>query len=106
MTPQEAMQKYEEAKLDMRKLESVIKELQPIILSHIPEDVNVTTDRGYFYVQKKASWKYSDAVKKAEEEIDKMKEEEVARGDARAEYKNILYYREGAPKEYGAEGRG
>jgi len=90
---------YEEAKLEIRRLEVICKELQPTILSIVPEGKNVLGEKGYFYIQKRPKWKYTAMVTKAEEDLEKMMEDEKARGEAVVSYTPTLYYKEGSPEK-------
>ena len=89
--------RYEEAKLKIKEYEAVVDELKPEVLKLIPDDANVQTERGHFFIQKKARWKYTEATLAKEAEVKQLKKDEEAKGDATAEYSSILVYKEGQP---------
>jgi hypothetical protein len=90
----EAFKEYEVLKLESKKIEDRIKELQPTILSAVPEDAEVKGEYGVFTVQKRAKWKHTDTVDNLEQELKVLKADEIARGDATATYTPTLYWRE------------
>ena len=93
MTIQEKLQKYESLKLQIKEAEEVIKELQPDIIDAIPEDKEVAGEFGYFVVQDRPKWEFSEAVKEAELVVKKLKKEEKAKGVATATPRPTLYYK-------------
>lgn len=100
MDAKEAMREYEEHMLEIRRLEKRCEELKPIILPVIPEDENVVSEKGYFYIQKRATWKFPANVELLEKDLKKAKADAKAKGDASAEYQSVLYFKEGEPKDY------
>lgn len=92
------LQRYEELKSKVKECEDEIKKLQPIIMSIVPEDKELLTDKGFFYLQKRSTWKFSEAVEAEEEKLEQMKLDEKGKGIAKAEIKNTLYYKTGRPE--------
>jgi len=93
----EALLRYEEAKLKIKEYEAVVEELKPTILQLVPDDTNVQTEKGYFFLQRKAKWKYTPQTEAIEKDLKERKKDEEAKGDATAEYSRILVYKEGQP---------
>ena len=89
--------RYEEAKLKIKECEAVIDELKPHILVCLPEDTNLQTEKGYFFIMKKAKWTYTAETQAREADLKKVKKDEEAKGDATAEYASVLFYKEGVP---------
>ena len=82
----------------IKEAEEELKKLQPLILPLVPEDKELLTPTGYFYIQKRSSYKYSDALEAEEEKLEKMKTEEKAKGIAEVSFKSTLYYKTGRPE--------
>lgn len=93
----ELLLRYEEAKLKIKEMEAIVEELKPQLLTLIPDDTNVQTEKGYFFLQRKAKWTYTPQTQAIEEDLKKRKKDEEAKGDATAEYSRILFYKEGEP---------
>ena len=91
--PAELLKEYEQWKGVAREAEAKIKELAPQILPLIPEDKEVEGDAGFFYIQKRPKWSYSEGVKTEEESLKKRKAQEEADGTAKVSYTPILYYK-------------
>lgn len=100
LTPEQQsnFNRYEELKGIIKEAEAEIKKLQPSILPIVPEDKEMLTDNGYFYIQKRPKWTFSEQLTLAEEALKESKEDEIAKGIATAEYTNTLYYKTGRPK--------
>lgn len=75
-----------------------MKKLQPSILPLVPEDKELLTEKGYFYIQKRPTWTYTHATELAAEALKETQKEEIAKGLATAEYKPTLYYKSGRPE--------
>ena len=98
--PKDAALEYEQLKIKSREIEERLKILQPIVLSIVPEGKNVMASEGYFYTQVRNKWKFSQTVEKAEEDVEKLKDQEKADGTAEAIPSLTLYYKTGEPKEF------
>ncbi len=100
MTPAQIadLQRYEQLKGVVKEAEAELKKLQPLIITFVPEDKELLTDKGYFYIQKRSTWKYSESVEAEEEKLEQMKTDEKAKGIAEASYTNTLYYKSGRPE--------
>lgn len=92
-TQNAAFREYEELKVTVRKAEKRMKELQPSIIPLVPEGTEIQGAEGYFYVQPKARWQYSESLRKDEDALKKRKEKEQAQGVAKATFSPVLYYR-------------
>lgn len=92
-------EEYEERKTRMRVDDERIKELVPILLPFVPEDKELQGEKGYFYIQKRPVWTYSEDVKKLEAAVKKAQGEEKAKGVATVDYVPTLYYKSGRPDE-------
>lgn len=93
----QAFQEYEELKAKAKEIDTRLEELKPFILPLVPEDKELQGKDGYFYIQKKAKWKYSSDIVSREKDLKKDKEREEANGTAEPTYTPILYYRSGTP---------
>lgn len=100
MNPQQEsyFKRYEHLKGIVKEAEAELKKLQPFILPLVPEDKEFVTEKGYFYIQKRATWKFSDEVEAEEEKLEQMKAGEKAKGIAEAMYTDTLVYRTGRPE--------
>lgn len=93
------MKRYEDLKIEVKKMTEEIDLLKEEIQPYIPEDKEVQSDRGYFYIQKRPTWKYSPEVDEKEKDLKKLKAHEQAAGIAEVTMVPTLYYKEGAPDE-------
>lgn len=75
-----------------------MKKLQPLILPLVPEDKELLTEKGYFYIQMRPNWTYTEETEMMEERLKSIKKDEVAKGIATAEYSPTLYYKSGRPE--------
>lgn len=84
MTPQtiEKMKRYEVLKLQIKELENELDMLKPDIISEIPEETEVKTEKGVFILQKRRVWKYSPATVEEEAALKAAKKREEADGTA------------------------
>jgi MinD-like ATPase involved in chromosome partitioning or flagellar assembly len=100
MTPEQQanFNRYEELKEIVKQAEKEIKTLAPLILPLVPEDKELLTQKGYFYVQKRPTWTFSEELQEFGETLKKKEEEEKAKGIATVEYKGTLYYKSGRPE--------
>lgn len=100
MTPEQQsnFNRYEELKGIIKEAEAEVKKLQPMIIPLVPEDKELLTEKGYFYVQKRATWKYSEACEAEAEKLKQMEADEKAKGIAEASYSSTLYYKSGRPE--------
>lgn len=96
---QDKMVRYEALKIQVREAEDEMERLRPEISAHIPFGKNVVTEKGYFYLQARSKYTYSEAVQIAEKNIKKHKKEEEANGIATEEKTYSLYYKTGQPEE-------
>lgn len=96
---QKAFEEYEQLKIEIREREARLEILKPIILPLVPEDKEMLTEKGYFYIQKKSKWKYSKELENKEKDLKKEKKREEAEGIAEVEYTPVLYYKTGIPEE-------
>lgn len=101
MNPEEAklFAEYEELKILVREAESRMEEIKPQIIDLVPEDKALETEKGYFYIQKKANWKYSPSTAEKEKEVKALKKREEADGTAVNTPSNVLYYKSGKPED-------
>lgn len=97
MTPEQAalFREYEELKASIREAEKRLKAIAPTILALMPEDAEVQGAHGHFYIQKRASWKYSPTTELAEKALKETKSREQANGIAIVSYDKVLYYKGG-----------
>jgi len=93
----DAFLEYETLKIQAKVIDSRLDELRPTIMNHVPLDEEVMADRGKFYLQSKTSWKYSQSVTDAVEEVDKLKAQEKADGTAEGNTTQVLIYKEITP---------
>ena len=98
-TLKQLLEQYETAKLETRKFEGIIAALQPQILKLLPEDQEVATKQGVFFIQKRPTWKYSSSHESMKNVLKEKEKMEIADGTAKATYKSILYYRENKKEE-------
>ena len=92
-------ERYATLKSEMKILEEEIKKLAPEILEMVDttKEKRVESDFGIFSVTTRRNWKFTHAVTAIEEEVDRMKEEEIATGKAKAtETKSVRF---DVPKE-------
>lgn len=92
-------EEYEDLMIKKREIETRLDEIKPYLIPAVPEDKNLVTERGYFYIQKRSSWKFSPAVDQADKALKKMQADEKRDGTATATYAETLYYKTGEPKE-------
>ncbi len=92
-------ERYEALKIEAKKIECQLKELQPLILAHVPEGVEVQLTYGKIYTQARTTWEFSPNVEKAQAEVDELKKEEKAKGIATGKVTQTLYYKEETSSE-------
>lgn len=102
MTPDQLsnLQRYENLKIEIREREEEIERLKPLILPLIPEDKELLTEKGYFYIQNRPVWIFTEDVENKEKELKKLKASEKARGIATQEPSPTLYYKSGRPEDH------
>ncbi len=96
LTPEQVLAKYENLKIQERAIKAEMEELEPAleeIIPRLPEDQEIQGAQGYFFIQKRPTWKFSETVNQKEAELKKLKSEEQAKGIAIPKYKPILYYK-------------
>ena len=100
LTPEQKanFNRYEVLKGTIKEAEDELKKLQPLIIPLVPEDKELLTPNGYFYIQKRSSYKYSEALEAEEEKLEQHKADEKAKGIAEVTFKNTLYYKTGRPE--------
>ena len=76
--------RYEEVKLEIKKLEEEADELKPELIALMPEDMAVETDLGAFTLKRRTKWVYSSETQKAEAELKDKKKDEERTGVAKA----------------------
>lgn len=96
MSDQDVMQKflrYEELKIQAKKIDDEIKKLQKDIIVHMPDDGEpVHAKHGTFSIRSRSAWVYSDQVEKLQKAVDDRKAEEEAKGIAKTVKHSSLYY--------------
>jgi len=95
----DAFAEYARIKKEIRQSEVRLKELAPLITPYVPEDKEIQLETGYFYIQKRPKWTYSEATQRAEKDLKDWKKREEADGTAKNTPTNILYYRSGTPDQ-------
>lgn len=93
-----SLQRYETLKLEIKEREEELERLKPVVLPLIPEDKELLTEKGYFYIQNRPTWTFTKSVEDHEKELKKMKAQEKARGIATSVDVPTLYYAVGRPK--------
>ncbi len=93
-----AFLEYEELKSKAKFIEKRLKELQPLIMPHIPEGKEIQGKSGKFYIQARTTYKFSANVENAQAKVDELKAEEKAKGIATAQVSETLYYKEESPE--------
>lgn len=80
----ELFEQYAALKVKEKEVAAEIKALQPALMAEIDqtEEKKVEAEFGLFSITSRRTYKYSDAVAKAEEKVDKLKEKEMAEGVA------------------------
>lgn len=101
MNPKLAFEEYAALKEEIRIREARLEELKTIILPLVPDDKEIQLESGYFYVQMKSKWTYTEATQLAEKELKKIKKKEEAHGLAKNTPMRVLYYRSGKIEEKG-----
>lgn len=87
--------RYEEIKIEIKTLEAEADELKPELISLIPEDNAVETDRGSFTLKRRTKWVYSPETTQAEKNLKETKKTEEQTGIAKAtEGEPFVEYRE------------
>lgn len=94
-----SLKRYEEIKISIRELEEEGDALKALVLPLIPEDEEVQGQFGKFSIMKRPNWKYSPAVKTAEESLKELKAREQADGTAEKTDMPVLYYKSNAGTE-------
>lgn len=92
LSTEKAFEEYEELKLTEKRVAARLKELQPMLLKAIPEGKEVAGQHGVFAIRNTSTWKYSQAVTAKAEELDKLKDEEKAKGIAEKVEKPTVFY--------------
>lgn len=86
------MRKYEELKLQIKKLEEEAADLKDDILSGIPHDKVIETQHGKFYVQIRSKWTFSLDLQQKQKQVKELEKEEKATGKAVPTETPVLYY--------------
>lgn len=75
---------YADLKASEKEIAAQIKELQPALMAEIEKtsEKKVEAPFGLFSITGRKTWKFSPAVKVAQEEVDKLMEKEMAEGVA------------------------
>jgi hypothetical protein len=98
--PKDAAIEYEQLKIKEREIKERLEILHPIVSTFIPEGQNVQMKEGYFYIQMRKTWKFSETATQAKKNLKTMEESEKADGTATAKEEPTLYYRSGTPEEH------
>ena len=98
INPQEAVSRYEQLKLEIKERETELDELKPVVEKCVPEDEELVTEKGYFYIQKRPRYTFSDNVEELRKSLKRQEENEIKTGEAKVDYMNVLYYKVGKPK--------
>lgn len=100
--PQEIKEKiiaYEEAKIELKRLDALCKELQPEIIPYLPKDSISNGKYGTFSFNKKTTWTYPPETEAIEQELKERKKADIAKGIAHGEESYVLIYKEDAKEE-------
>lgn len=95
MTIKEKFKKYAELKIQEKLLKDELESLKPDIKNHINDSGfdKLESDFGIFSLKLVPVWKFSDKVKSALEEVEKLKEQEKADGTAQADMRSDLVFK-------------
>ena len=84
-TPEEAILRYEEIKLEMKPMEAELDVLKPLVREVVidkDEVYNTSTGLGVFTLKQRDNWVFSDKIKEQEKELKKAKADAIAQGEA------------------------
>lgn len=95
----QAFLEYEQLKLEVKRMETRMNELKPVLTANINEGEVINGRQGTFVLKKKTSWVYSAAVDLKETELDELKAQEEAMGKAKSIEKTFIEYRAKAGEE-------
>lgn len=101
LSPQEAVARYEQLKIEIKEREMELDMLKELVQSVVPEDTELITEQGYFYIQKRPRYVFSEVLGTLHKDIKEREKEEIRTGVAEVHYTNVLYYKLGRPKGYG-----
>lgn len=87
-----AFLQYEEYKIQAKDLDAKMDALKPIMLPAIELGQKLPGEYGTFELNERATWKYSPDTTKAQEEVDALKAEEVAKGIATKKATQFIKY--------------
>ena len=88
-----AILQYEAAKLEIKKLEEQVKELQPLIIPYIPKDKEIKLDHGILFLQQRPKWTFTPALESKRSQLKDMEKDEKRDGSASVEHIPTLYYK-------------
>ncbi len=91
----ENLKRYAELKIQEKAIKAELEELNPKVRDFISSQGvdKLPTTMGVFSLVAKAVWKYSPAVKKLEDQVDKLKEKEKADGTATSDARYDLMFK-------------
>lgn len=99
---QTPFKKYADLKIQEKRIKAELEQLKPVITAEMSKvgAEKVPSDFGTFTLKPVPVWKYSEAVEKAQEAVDKLKEEEKAKGVAVSETRiDLVFTAPKVPKE-------
>ena len=83
---------YEVHKANIKVAEEKLKELKPILMEAIPDGKEIEGENGFFKIQNRSKYEYTDKVKQYEKNLKQLKKDEEATGDAKQSLVPTLYY--------------
>lgn len=86
------LRRYEEIKLEIKDLESEMKELNEEITANLEPEQVVETERGKFEIRMRANWKYSGKHESIKQQLKEIEAEERADGTAKLTESKVLFY--------------
>lgn len=91
----ENLKLYAELKIQEKEIKARLEELNPLVKDFISAQGvdKLPTNLGTFSLVPKAVWKFSPAVKRLEDEVDKLKEKEKADGTATSDARYDLIFK-------------
>lgn len=95
----EALLRYEELKLTVKRAEEEMAELKPVLLEVIPEGTKVNATTGFFELKKRDNWKFEPVINEQEKALKDAKAAAIAKGEATNNPTYYVEYREGKPKQ-------
>ncbi len=95
MNNQEKIKRYEQLKIEEKKIQAELKELKPEVESAIPEDVaEVELEHGKLVWKTRPFWAFSPVVQELEDKVSERREYEIAEGIATKTEKKFIEYRQ------------